>query len=117
MRSPARSIRYRGIPWNDTYEQRLQYELGLIRSKDFESYFLIVADMVQYAKQHMLVGPSRGSAAGSLVCYTARITEIDPLPPKLYFERFIDVNRTDLPDIDLDFPDDKRYMEIGRAHV
>lgn len=96
--------------WTEEYETRLNYELELIRSKDFESYFIIVADMVHYAKQHMLVGPSRGSAAGSLVCYLARITEIDPLPPKLYFERFIDVSRTDLPDIDLDFPDDKRQM-------
>lgn len=96
--------------WSDEYEQRMQYELELIRSKDFESYFIIVADMVHYAKEHMLVGPSRGSAAGSLVCYLARITEIDPIPPKLYFERFIDVSRTDLPDIDLDFPDDKRQM-------
>lgn len=96
--------------WSDEYEQRMQYELELIRSKDFESYFIIVADMVHYAKSHMLVGPSRGSAAGSLVCYLARITEIDPIPPKLYFERFIDVSRTDLPDIDLDFPDDKRQM-------
>jgi len=96
--------------WSDEYEQRMQYELELIRSKDFESYFIIVADMVHYAKERMLVGPSRGSAAGSLVCYLARITEIDPIPPKLYFERFIDVSRTDLPDIDLDFPDDKRQM-------
>lgn len=96
--------------WTDEYEQRLNYELDLIRSKDFESYFIIVADMVRFAKQHMLVGPSRGSAAGSLVCYLSRITEINPLPPRLYFERFIDVSRTDLPDIDLDFPDDKRHM-------
>jgi len=96
--------------WTDEYEDRLMYELELIRSKDFESYFLIVADMCLYAKQHMLVGPSRGSAAGSLVCYLANITEIDPIPPKLYFERFIDVTRTDLPDIDLDFPDTKREM-------
>ncbi len=96
--------------WTQEYEDRLNYELDLIRSKDFESYFIIVADMVHYAKEHMLVGPSRGSAAGSLVCYTARITEIDPIPPKLFFERFIDVSRTDLPDIDLDFPDNKRQM-------
>jgi DNA polymerase III alpha subunit len=96
--------------WTQEYEDRLNYELELIRSKDFESYFIIVADMVHYAKKHMLVGPSRGSAAGSLVCYLARITEIDPIPPKLYFERFIDVSRTDLPDIDLDFPDNKRQM-------
>lgn len=96
--------------WTPEYEQRLQYELELIRSKDFESYFIIVSDMMYYAKQHMLVGPSRGSSAGSLVCYLARITEIDPIPPKLYFERFIDVSRTDLPDIDSDFPDNKRHM-------
>ena len=103
-------IRKMADTWDDIYEQRLNYELELIRSKDFESYFIIVADMVQYAKQHMLVGPSRGSAAGSLVCYLARITEINPIPPKLYFERFIDVSRSDLPDIDLDFPDNKRHM-------
>lgn len=96
--------------WTDEYEKRMLYELELIRSKDFDSYFIIVADMVHYAKKHMLVGPSRGSAAGSLVCYLARITEIDPIPPKLYFERFIDVSRSDLPDIDLDFPDNKRHM-------
>lgn len=96
--------------WTDVYEERLMYELELIESKDFVSYFIIVADMVHYAKEHMLVGPSRGSAAGSLVCYLSRITEIDPIPPKLYFERFIDVSRTDLPDIDLDFPDNKRHM-------
>lgn len=103
-------IVWRKMNWSEEYETRLQYELELIRSKDFESYFLVVADMVHYAKRHMLVGPSRGSAAGSLVCYTARITEIDPIPPRLYFERFIDVSRTDLPDIDLDFPDNKRHM-------
>lgn len=99
-------------PWNDVYEARLQRELELIRSKKFESYFLMVADMVRYAKQHMLVGPSRGSAAGSLVCYLTRITEIDPLPAELIFERFIDVTRNDLPDIDLDFPDNKRELVI-----
>lgn len=103
-------IEARGMAWTVDYEERLQYELNLIRSKDFESYFLMVADMCAYAKQHMLVGPSRGSAAGSLVCYTARITEIDPIRAKLFFERFIDVSRSDLPDIDLDFPDDKRAM-------
>jgi DNA-directed DNA polymerase III PolC len=96
--------------WTDEYETRMLYELELIRSKDFESYFLIVADMCAYAKANMLVGPSRGSAAGSLVCYLSYITEINPIPPKLYFERFIDVTRTDLPDIDLDFPDNKRHL-------
>jgi len=96
--------------WNDVYEQRLMYELNLIREKDFVAYFIIVADLMRYAKQHMLVGPSRGSSAGSLVCYLARITEVDPIPPKLFFERFIDISRADLPDIDSDFPDNKRHM-------
>lgn len=98
--------------WTAEYEDRLKYELGLIRLKNFESYFLMVADMVRYAKLHMLVGPSRGSAAGSLVCYLTRITEIDPIPAKLIFERFIDVTRKDLPDIDLDFVDSKRHMVL-----
>lgn len=119
-------IKYRKMEssWNDVYEARLKRELDLIKDKDFESYFLIVADMVRYAKEHMLVGPSRGSSAGSLVCYLTRITEIDPIPPGLYFERFIDISRKDLPDIDLDFPDKKRdmvfeYMEnkYGKLNV
>lgn len=106
------AVRFSGRAWTEEYEARLQRELGLIREKDFESYFLMVADMVRYAKQHMLVGPSRGSAAGSLVCYLTRITEIDPIAAKLIFERFIDVTRKDLPDIDLDFVDTKRHMVI-----
>jgi len=103
-------IAERNIVWTDEYEERLNRELTLIHEKDFESYFILVADMVRYAKQHMLVGPSRGSSAGSLVCYLTRITEVDPIPPGLFFERFIDVSRADLPDIDLDFPDTKRFM-------
>jgi DNA polymerase III alpha subunit len=81
------------LVWDKRYEDRLNYELDLIRQKDFESYFLIVADMVEYAKKHILVGPSRGSAAGSLVCYLSGITEVDPIIHNLYFERFIDTNR------------------------
>ena len=92
------------------YEKRLMYELDIIKQKNYGSYFIVVADMVAFAKSHMLVGPSRGSAAGSLVCFLAGITEIDPLPPGLFFERFIDITRKDLPDIDLDFPDDKRHL-------
>ncbi len=106
-----RKMREKGL-WTEEYEKRLVYELEMIRSKKFESYFLMVAEMVRYAKTKMLVGPSRGSAAGSLVCYLARITEINPIPSKLIFERFIDVTREDLPDIDLDFVDSKRYMVI-----
>lgn len=96
--------------WSDVYEQRLQRELALIAQKCYESYFIVVADLVAWAKQRMLVGPARGSSAGSLVCYLLRITEIDPLVHDLLFERFIDINRNDLPDIDIDFNDQKREL-------
>lgn len=94
--------------WTDAYQQRLQRELLLIHEKAFESYFMVVADVVAWAKQRMLVGPARGSSAGSLVCYLLRITEVDPIVHGLLFERFIDINRADLPDIDIDFNDKKR---------
>lgn len=95
------------------YAERLEYELGLIKSKGYEDYFLIVSDMIKYAKKNgILVGPSRGSSAGSLVCYLMDITEINPIEHNLLFERFIDINRTDLPDIDVDFPDDSRSFVI-----
>lgn len=94
--------------WTSEYEERLNHELKMIKSKNFESYFLVVSDMIAWAKQHMLVGPGRGSSAGSLVCFLLRITEIDPLQFNLIFERFIDVTRMDLPDIDSDFNDEKR---------
>jgi len=97
--------------WNDgKYKERYEREIKLINSKDYVDYFLVVADLIRYAKTKMAVGPSRGSSAGSLVCYLMGITEIDPLEYDLYFERFIDVNRFDLPDIDIDFQDDKRHM-------
>lgn len=94
--------------WDETYEARFQRELDMIEAKKFESYFLVVSDMVRWAKTRMLVGPGRGSSAGSLVCYCLGITEVDPIPHKLLFERFIDVTRNDLPDIDIDFSDTKR---------
>lgn len=106
-------IRERLGRWTKRYEERLVHELGMIREKKFESYFLIISDMVRYAKKHMVVGPARGSAAGSLVCFLAYITDIDPIPHGLLFERFIDVTRSDLPDIDLDFPDEKREIVIN----
>lgn len=92
------------------YEERLNRELQLIHDKNFEDYFYVIWDMLVFAKQHMLVGPARGSSCGSLVCYLLDITEIDPIPYGLIFERFIDVNRSDMPDIDIDFPDAKRDM-------
>lgn len=92
------------------YRERLQYEMKIIEDKDFIDYFLVVSDMVRWAKEHgVLVGPARGSAAASLVCWLLRITEVNPLAfDNLVFERFIDVSRADLPDIDLDFDSDRR---------
>ena len=91
------------------YEKRLRRELDLIAEKGYADYFFIVADMCNWAKRNgILVGPSRGSSAGSLVCYILGITEIDPIPHGLIFERFIDINRDNLPDIDIDFPDSRR---------
>lgn len=93
---------------NDQYRERLDRELEIIAQKNFENYFRLVGDMVRYAKTKMFVGPARGSAAGSLVSYLLGITDVDPIKHSLLFERFIDINRSDYPDIDIDFADDKR---------
>ena len=94
------------------YIKRVKYEMSLIESKDFIDYFLIVADSIIFAKDAGIpVGPARGSAAGSLVCYLLRITEVNPmLFSALVFERFIDVSRQDLPDIDMDFASSGRHL-------
>lgn len=109
---------------NEVYSQRLDRELSMIASKNFEDYFYIIADLIAFAKSVMIVGPARGSSCGSLVCYLLNITTIDPIPYGLIFERFIDVNRSDLPDIDIDFSDVNRHLvfeyaeqKYGRDHV
>jgi len=89
---------------NRKYEDRLRYELDVIKQTGFASYFLIVADFIQYAKsQEIPVGPGRGSAAGSLIAYCLRITDIDPIKYDLIFERFLNPERISMPDIDVDF--------------
>lgn len=113
----------RKLKWSSVYQQRLDRELKLIAEKGFADYFLIVADLMQWAKKRgILVGPARGSSAGSLVCYLTGITEIDPIPFGLLFERFIDSTRYDLPDIDTDFEDRHRdeviaYLKNKYKHV
>ena len=102
--------KYPGKAWTEEYEARMQHELKTIHDKGFDDYFAVLCGMCRFAKEHMLVGPARGSAAGSLVCYLLDITEIDPIVHDLMFERFIDETRHDFPDVDLDFPDDKREM-------
>lgn len=92
------------------YAARLDRELKMIAEKDFEDYFYIIADLCQWSRKRMIVGPARGSSCGSLVCYLLEITTVDPIPYGLIFERFIDVSRNDLPDIDIDFSDTKRHL-------
>lgn len=90
-------------------EARLKHELDIIYKMCFENYFLIVWDFMRYARTHgILTGPGRGSAAGSLVAYVLGITDIDPMAYGLLFERFLNPERITMPDIDLDFPDNKR---------
>lgn len=94
------------------YKERVKFELDLIVRKNFADYFLVVSEMTRWAKDKGIpVGPARGSAAGSLVCFLLRITEVNPmLFTNLLFARFIDEDRHDLPDIDLDFDDEQRYL-------
>jgi len=93
-----------------TYNERLYYELKMIREKGFEDYFLMVSDLIDYAKSEMIVGAGRGSSAGSLVCYLTNITEINPIEHNLMFERFMSPDRYDPPDVDTDFEDNKRDL-------
>lgn len=96
------------------YIERLEKELSVIKQMDFCNYFLIVWDYVKYAKQNnILVGPGRGSAAGSLVSYTLGIIDIDPIKYDLLFERFLNPERITMPDIDIDFDSEKRQEVIN----
>ena len=100
----------------DDYLARIRHETGIIELKDFCDYFLVVSDIVRWAKDvdRQGVGPGRGSAAGSLLCYLLRITEIDPMQfPLMQFERFIDPSRPDWPDIDLDFANPEAVFRYG----
>ena len=91
------------------YRDRLDMEIGVIREMGFSGYFLIVADFINWAKQQKIpVGPGRGSGAGSLAAYCMKITDIDPLPYGLIFERFLNVERMSMPDFDVDFCKDRR---------
>ncbi|MFA4082014.1 DNA polymerase III subunit alpha [Mycobacteroides salmoniphilum] len=108
--------RFHGIPGGvpDEYFTRAHYELDVIKQKGFPAYFLVVGDLVTHAKEvGIRVGPGRGSAAGSLVAYSLGITNIDPIPHGLLFERFLNPERPSAPDIDIDF-DDRRRGEMVR---
>ncbi|MGP9788630.1 DNA polymerase III subunit alpha [Roseinatronobacter sp. NSM] len=95
------------------YEQRLEFELGIIEGMGFPGYFLIVADFIKWAKDNGIpVGPGRGSGAGSLVAYALTITDLDPLRYALLFERFLNPERVSMPDFDIDFCMDRREEVI-----
>jgi DNA polymerase-3 subunit alpha len=94
-------------------QERLDYELSIVGKTGFPGYFLIVADLIRFAhSKNIYVGPGRGSAAGSLIAYATGITNIDPLRYGLLFERFLDLNRISMPDIDMDFEDVRRKEVI-----
>ena len=117
-----KALEEKGLEY-ETYKERLKEELQVISDKNFASYFLVVSDMVGWAKANeILVGPGRGSAAGSLVCYLLGITEVDPIEYDLLFFRFINPERNDFPDIDTDFMDRRRsevkdYLKKKFTHV
>ena len=112
-----------GLSESQVYIDRLKEELSVIKDKSFASYFLVVADMINWAKGNDIkVGPGRGSAAGSLVCYALGITDVDPIKYDLLFFRFINPERNDFPDIDTDFEDRRRkevkdYLKKKFKHV
>ena len=105
------------------YLDRLEEELSVIKNKKFASYFIVVRNMLTWAKKNdIMVGPGRGSSAGSLVCYALGITDIDPIKYGLLFFRFIDIDRDDFPDVDSDIQDSRReevkdYLERQYRHV
>jgi DNA polymerase-3 subunit alpha len=115
-------LKERGID-SEEYVDRLNEELEVIASKDFSSYFLVVRSMITWAKKEgIMVGPGRGSAAGSLLCYALNITDIDPIKHGLLFFRFINPDRNDFPDIDTDIQDTRRdevkdYLVRQYRHV
>ncbi len=118
---------YRGTPPRPEriYQERLEQELRVISNMGFPGYFLIVADFINWAKRHAIpVGPGRGSGAGSLVAWSLGITDLDPIPYDLLFERFLNPDRVSMPDFDIDFCMDRRdevidyvAQQYGRDHV
>ena len=101
--------RFEGRDVPASYWERLEFELQTVHSMGFDTYFLIVHDFVNYAKgQKIVVGPGRGSAAGSILAWSLRITDLDPIKHGLFFERFLNPERISMPDIDIDFADTRR---------
>ena len=108
----------------EEYKQRLDYELEVIKQTQFPDYFLVVWDIAKFVRKNNIFFTVRGSAAASLVLYCLGVTDVDPMPVNLVFERFLNLERKEMPDIDMDFQDDRRQEVInycsshyGREHV
>ena len=116
----AEQARIKGVDFDglrDVYAARLKSELGAIKRQKFSRYFLVVHDVINWARrQSIMVGPGRGSAAGSIVCFLMGITSLDPIEHGLMFERFISPSRIDMPDIDMDYEDNRREEVITYLH-
>ncbi|MBD3360650.1 DNA polymerase III subunit alpha, partial [Candidatus Peregrinibacteria bacterium] len=118
-------LRFDGKKIPKKYKERLEYELTTVHNMGFDTYFLIVYDFVKYAKdKKIVVGPGRGSAAGSILAWSLNITDLDPIDHGLFFERFLNPERVSMPDIDIDFADTRRdevleYVieKYGRSNV
>jgi DNA polymerase III subunit alpha len=116
LETKVRQLELRGIRRAEIheYEARLSYEIGIIKQMSFSGYFLIVWDFIKYARDHEIpVGPGRGSATGSLVAYAMEITNVDPLQNALLFERFLNPERVQMPDVDVDFCQNRRGEVIN----
>lgn len=101
---------------DENYKERLEFEMNVIKDMGFPGYFIIMWDVIRFAnEQDILVGPGRGSACGSLVAYVLQITDVDPIPYGLLFERFLNPDRYSMPDIDTDFPNTRREEIIEYA--
>lgn len=107
-------LKVRGVFDKPEYQNRVKYELEIISQKGFANYFITLAKIIRIAKANMLVGPGRGSAAGSLVVYALEITDVDPIRYDLSFERFLNPAREGYPDIDVDVSDRERMLELLR---
>jgi DNA polymerase-3 subunit alpha len=114
MQACVDGLKAKSLSGNAEYIDRLKYELGVIKDSGFLDYFLVLKDIIGWCgKEGIMVGPARGSSAGSLVCYLIGITRIDPIKHGLLFERFYRPGRIDLPDIDTDFEDERRDEVIA----
>ncbi len=110
-----KGFEFRGLPQSKEYLDRLEYELGIIKQKKYPTYFLVVGDLLRHARENGILTNIRGSVAGSLTTYLLGVTNVDPLEYKLPFERFLNPERPSLPDIDMDFADNRRDEIIAYA--